>query len=286
MVQTKLIYRKPLEANEDKPIIRPGYKGGGVDYEHMPVTIHDARTTEGLGMNTSGFELFEHKTNTKDFYDFKEVKEVYYKEIQDFMLSVTNADFIIMIPKHVVRNEATGQEAAVKIKKAHRLVHNDYTTKFWDEKLKPKFEEYNTFPERAQAFNIWRRFDPDGMNVPFAVCDKRSITTEELIPTDLMQYHQNQEEDEKEVEIYQSSYNEDHKWYYYPKMTKDEILVFKTYDSEEVPFVPTLHSGFDDLSTAEGYSPRESIEVRVIAYYGNVNDSHAWCTTKSGAGVR
>ena len=64
MVQTKLIYRKPLEANEDKPIIRPGYKGGGVEYEHMPVTIHDARTTEGLGMNTSGFELFELKTNT------------------------------------------------------------------------------------------------------------------------------------------------------------------------------------------------------------------------------
>ena len=48
--------------------------------------------------------------------------------------------------------------------------------------------------------------------------------------------------------------------------------MFKTYDSNENPFMPTLHSAFDDLSCDSKVSPRESIEVRAICLFDQAKD--------------
>ena len=50
-------------------------------------------------------------------------------------------------------------------------------------------------------------------------------------------------------------------------MNRDEVLMFKTYDSDESPFIPTLHSAFDYPNTPKGTSPRESIEVRAVCFF-------------------
>ena len=70
------------------------------------------------------------------------------------------------------------------------------------------------------------------------------------------------------IEIYQSSFSEGHEWSYYPKMNRDEVVMFKTFDSTENPFLPTLHSAFDDVSSeGKAISPRESIEVRAVCFF-------------------
>ena len=51
-------------------------------------------------------------------------------------------------------------------------------------------------------------------------------------------------------------------------MNRDEVVMFKTFDSVENPFLPTLHSAFDDVSfEGQEVSPRESIEVRAICFF-------------------
>ena len=87
-----------------------------------------------------------------------------------------------------------------------------------------------------------------------------------MIPTDLFNYLPDQP-NALTVEICQSSHSDLHKWYFYPEMNRDEVLMFKTYDSEEKPFIPTLHSAFDHPDTPEGASPRESIEVRAVCFF-------------------
>ena len=48
----------------------------------------------------------------------------------------------------------------------------------------------------------------------------------------------------------------------------DEVLMFKTYDSTLNPFMPTLHSAFDDNSFGDKeVSPRKSLEVRAICFF-------------------
>jgi hypothetical protein len=112
------------------------------------------------------------------------------------------------------------------------------------------------------------------MDAPFALCDSRTVSEKELIPTDLFNYGKEEEKTETladengfTVEIYQSMNSDNHKWYFYPKMNREEVVMFKTYDSNENPFMPTLHSAFDDLSCDSKVSPRESIEVRAICLF-------------------
>ena len=65
--------------------------------------------------------------------------------------------------------------------------------------------------------------------VPFlysAVCDMRTVSVDELIPARL---------GENSLEIFMSVVNPAHKWHYFPEMTRDEVLLIKTYDSAEEP---------------------------------------------------
>ena len=160
------------------------------------------------------------------------------------------------------KNEFEAQQG--KMLGAHRLVHNDFTPNF-NETVKPLIEESKIDPSKISVYNLWRRFDKDSLDAPFAVCDSSTVSESELIPTDLFNYLDG--DDGFTVEIYQSSFNDNHQWYYYPKMQKDEVLMFKTFDSLEKPFLPTLHSAFDDISVTETVSPRESIEVRAICLF-------------------
>jgi hypothetical protein len=69
-------------------------------------------------------------------------------------------------------------------------------------------------------------------------------------------------------ETYQLTYNPDHRWFYFPEMTRDEALVFKVYDSAKdgrARFTP--HTSFSDPTSAADAPPRQSIEVRTFAFF-------------------
>lgn len=78
------------------------------------------------------------------------------------------------------------------------------------------------------------------MRSPLAMCDARSIAEADLIPTALANYGAGQAKSAAEridegigqFDIFQASASPAHKWYYYPKMDRDEVLVFKTFDSK------------------------------------------------------
>ncbi|HEX5688897.1 MAG TPA: CmcJ/NvfI family oxidoreductase, partial [Roseiflexaceae bacterium] len=69
-------------------------------------------------------------------------------------------------------------------------------------------------------------------------------------------------------QTYRLAYNPKHRWYYFPKMTRDEALVFKVYDSAtdgRARF--TAHTSFTDPTTPAGAPPRQSIEARALAFF-------------------
>lgn len=256
-------YRNNLKNHEEKPAF-------GLIEEDPNMPNHKSYLKEiknarlgNYNLTNSDFELLNHVSKVVNFYDDQEVSEIYYQEIRDLVKSKTNADHVEII-SHISRNEAEAESG--KRKGAHRLVHNDFTPKFKDT-LEPFFEETGFNPKKIVVYNLWRRFDEDGLDAPFALCDSRTVSEKELIPTDLYNYLEGEQND-IQVEIYQSSHNEDHSWFYYPNMTAEELLMFKTYDSEASPFLPTLHSAFDDPSlNGKRVSPRESIEARAICLF-------------------
>ena len=65
-------------------------------------------------------------------------------------------------------------------------------------------------------------------------------------------------------------YNPDHRWFYVPRMTADEILLLKCFDSKtdgRARFAP--HSAFADPTTPPDAPPRESIELRTLVFHAN-----------------
>jgi hypothetical protein len=64
------------------------------------------------------------------------------------------------------------------------------------------------------------------------------------------------------------TFNPDHVWYYFPNMQRNEAIVFKTFESEKDGRARwTAHCAFDDPTSPPDAPPRESIEMRTLAFF-------------------
>ena len=64
------------------------------------------------------------------------------------------------------------------------------------------------------------------------------------------------------------TYDPEQRWYWFPRMRRDEALVFKVFDSERDGRARwTAHTAFDDPTAPPNARPRESIEIRTLAFF-------------------
>ena len=63
-------------------------------------------------------------------------------------------------------------------------------------------------------------------------------------------------------------YNPNHRWYYFPRMARQEAVLIKCFDSARDGRARfSLHSAFDDPTSPAKARPRQSIEVRAFAFF-------------------
>jgi len=165
----------------------------------------------------------------------------------------------------------------------HRIVHNDYTKayparmhdglggaasghRFWDLLRRQGLEQAHFRPgdtHRLVVLNMWRsRSAVPLKTAPLALCDRRTVAVSDLAPVCLPGYNGETIDPPHEISLGHPA--EAHRWWYYPDLLPDEIVCFTTFDSAPSPFIPTLHSAFDDPTTPPRYPPRESVECRVV----------------------
>jgi hypothetical protein len=114
---------------------------------------------------------------------------------------------------------------------------------------------------RFVEINLWRPINGPVEDAPLAVCDASSISAGDLIAADLRY-------PDRTGEIYMASFSPHHRWYYFPRMRSDEVLFLKCYDSlKDGRARFTAHTAFDDPNTRPDAPPRESIEVRTLAFF-------------------
>ena len=143
-------------------------------------------------------------------------------------------------------------------------MHNDYTVKSGPQRVRDLLEADEAEQRlrgRFAQINVWRPITGPVERAPLALVDSQSIADGDLVPVDLVYA-------DRVGEIYHGAYNPDHRWYYFPEMRSDEAILIKGYDSAEDGRARfTLHSAFDDPTTPADAAPRESIEVRVLAFF-------------------
>ena len=59
-----------------------------------------------------------------------------------------------------------------------------------------------------------------------------------------------------------------HRWYYFPKMQMDEVLLFKQFETDtSLPGCMTFHTAFVDPTVRPDGPERQSIECRAFLYF-------------------
>ena len=121
---------------------------------------------------------------------------------------------------------------------------------------------FETADGRFAFINVWRSIDDEHpvLQSPLAVCDENSVPESDRFLYELRF-------PDRTGENYSLRHSDAHRWYYYPRQTKDECLVFKVYDKKVDGPRFVFHTSFADPSSPTDAPPRKSIEIRAIAFY-------------------
>ena len=229
----------------------------------QPMNVEDGRAAAAeLDLERNGFVLVEHKTAVKDFFDAEELQSVYYPEVE-WLIRDTSGCSRVVIFDHTLRSGDEGEREEKLIREPVLSAHNDYTEWSGPQRVREIMgEEAEKLLERRFAIiQVWRAIANPIESNPLAIADARSVAPEDLMVAE-RRYPQ------RVGQTYRLKHNPGHRWFYFPRMKRDEALVFKVYDSEKdgrARFTP--HTSFDDPTSPAGAAPRQSIEVRAFAFF-------------------
>lgn len=248
---TNYMYRPP----EGVPV-----RTGKYVTHSMP--IYNARAIVGdLSLDRQGFALVHQHSAVTNFYDDAEVRAVYYPEVERIVKEATGAVKVLAFD-HNVRNRAKARSGEKGVQEPVRVAHNDYTLKSGPQRVRDLLpqEADQLLKNRFAVINVWRPISGPVQESPLAVCDAASMVQKDFVEQDLI-YR------ERIGEVYSVGYNPKHRWFYFPKMQRDEILLLKCYDSDPTRTRFTAHTAFEDPTSPPDAPARESIEARTLVFF-------------------
>jgi hypothetical protein len=232
-------------------------------YEEHKMAIYNGRAVaDHLSLEREGFIFVQHDTKVKDFYDDTEVISIYYPELEQLVKETSGAKRVLVFD-HTLRSADSATREAKQISGPVRNAHNDYTEWSGPQRVRDLLPEEadELLKRRFAVIQVWRPIRNPVEREPLAIADARSMGTKELIPSSRVY-------PDRVGEVYHCIFNPQHRWYYFPKMQRNEAVVFKTFDSVKDGRARwTAHSAFDDPTSPSDAPPRESIEIRTLAFF-------------------
>lgn len=263
------------------------------------VSIRSARERT-CTLDDNGFTLVSHVSTQLDFFDNAEVVSSYYDECEDLVRTVTGASKVLAFDHNVraKQRKLAGDRlvggSAIQEPLINYGVHNDYTITSaparirmlseplrTNDTLRARYEPSSPIdPKQVESllrgrwafYNVWRNVSRTPVEkFPLAMCDAQTMSTTDLVVFEIRYT-------DRVGENYFSRHSPKHRWYYFPRATREECVVLKVWDSHGrdfnaepgaalAPATFTLHTGFEDLDTTPSAPDRESIEVRVAAFW-------------------
>ena len=230
--------------------------------EHSMPIYNGRAVAHGLSLEREGFILVDHNTQVKNFYDEAEVRSVYYRETEELVKRITGAKRVLVFD-HTLRAADSAIREKNQVSSPVRNAHNDYTEWSGPQRVRDLLpqEADDLLSRRFAVVQTWRPINKSVQNDHLAIADAQSIGMSELVPS--ARIYPN-----RRGEVYHSTYNPAHRWYYFPNMQRNEAMVFKCYDSSKDGRARwTAHCAFDDPTAPTNVPPRESIEMRTLAFF-------------------
>jgi ribosomal protein L34 len=215
-----------------------------------------------LSLDEHGFVFVEHKTQVTDFFDVAQLESVYYPEVEQLIKAASGASRVVIFD-HTLRSGDEGEREEKLIREPVLSAHNDYTEWSGPHRVRELLpdEADALLARRFAIIQVWRAINQPIQANPLAIADGKSIAMDDLIVAERRYPH-------RVGQTYRLKYSPNHRWFYFPEMRRDEALVFKVYDSEKdgrARFTP--HTSFEDPTSPPNAPPRQSIEVRALAFF-------------------
>ncbi len=240
------------------------------------VDIFDGRVADLPGWQECGFELVHHNSSVQDWNDDEALPDGLYPEMERLASHMTGCD-CALVSSHIRRSpeQAARHEQLSPI----TFVHSDFAATH-ESIIRGTYlaakgpgqaalarnmitAEDVTQASRIVILQFWRNVGPTRMDYPVAFCDARSVSM-----ADARAFHVSNYADSgysfDALAIMASEANA-HRWYAFPELRADEVVAFRTYDTDlvhdgRVFFTP--HSAFRDPRVPAGSPSRVSIELR------------------------
>ncbi len=228
-------------------------------YVRHRVRIHGARSLS-CRLDREGFQLMEAPVRM-DFGDAEFVRTHFYEYCSDLVRAATGCMAAYTV-QHQFRTGLTGAEPYSK------SVHAD---------ISPCFEDFidRDVPDARHfgLYNVWRGTEPGQVIEfwPLAVCDARTVLDADIVYGDALRTI-----GRTRLVNCQLIHNTNQRWCYFPRMTPDESLLFRHYDTrweENAGMGACFHTAFRDPGTPDDVRPRRTIEARVLAIFSERDDA-------------
>jgi len=245
--------------------------------------VRDARSlpqedTDILLPSSAGFTVVSHVCSITDWSNEELLASTYHDEVFAVLKELTGAEHIFLGGPHVSRREGSG------VSEPLYHLHNDYTgnmkeaytcalsgeepSQSWtmEEMLAVSFVDGSDVPAHMKAvgltaerlaerrmviLNTWRNTSDEPVRrCPLAIADQRTIKSSDGCGGVVGRVGLTQREGQQ--------------FYYFPRLTREELLIFIGYDSDAKEHAPCVHSAFEDVNAPADALPRQSIELRCV----------------------
>jgi glutathione S-transferase len=234
----------------------------------VQVQVHDGWSkAQEFTVDKNGFQLSSDlKTDFDNWEDEEQVRSKFYPQVVEFLKKTTGANRVLVFD-HTIRTKANDakkltQETSTSQRAPVMLVHCDYTAESGPVRVKQLLpEEAAALLEKRVAFiNVWKPVHNVVEERPLCMADVESTPDSDFFKLHL-RYR------DRDGENYVMKHNAKHKWWYFPKMTPEQVILLKTYDSDQSRARFVGHSAFNDPSSPPDAKTRESVEIRTIAFF-------------------
>ena len=215
-----------------------------------------------FALERNGFRFIHHDTKVVDFFDEEQVRQVYYPEMEALVKAEIGCSRVVVFD-HTLRTADDDDRETRKIREPVSRVHNDYTEWSGPQRVRDLLpqEADDLLKRRVAIVQVWRPIRHPVETFPLAICDAKSLSEKDLVISERRYPN-------RVGQTYAITYNPEHVWYWFPRMRRDEAIVFKVYDSlKDGRARWTAHTAFDDPTAPPGARPRESIEIRTLAFF-------------------
>lgn len=230
--------------------------------EHV-VPVHDVRPiADSLSFDRNGFVLVKGESAVPGAADEAEMKRLHAQEAVALVTRLTGAAKVITFGPMLRTDAREAGDGNLPAFGAH-VDYGARTVRDFTFDQLPAEEAERRLAGRHMLINIWRPLRTVE-RAPLALCDASSVAASDLFPSEVRGGLG--DAGRRSLWGFNLAYNPDHRWYYAPRMQPDEAFVFRLFDSDPQAVQWTGHSAFDDPASTPDSPPRQSIEIRTIAF--------------------